>query len=761
MKKLTSLILAVIMLFSALSVQSAVYASGREFALDHLQTIQKTKGYIPKQTAAVTGNCYGFVSSVCGKLYGVQYNGEGLYNSYQCRHSSGNYKTVSTYKNKNGTLTRSDADKIISFFVDNAVSGDIVHFGALQKTNSHTFMVQSVDNEKMVIYHSNYASKGNTSNTCHFDTIYWDSFRSSPTKSATASNGDYSLNAMFYAKMSGGLGITINRYTKYESKFYLLKVTVPSVDCINASTTSLKLQWSEISGASKYQIQYKKSTDSSFANASTGCTATSFEIKNLTPGVTYNFKVRANIGGKWMDYSDVESKKVVPPAVSGVKFSTTADGLKLSWSNLNDFTGIKVLRSTSQSGAYSQIAQFAPASSYIDTNVEYGKTYYYKIIRYYGGDSISSTSAVCSGAYKLTAPSVSAVRNDSRTITFTVKGDSSAKSYVYSVADSHSNPIVDETEDDSNTVQIENLAVGEIYTLTVAEKSNVGTGDFATKSIKAGSTAIKNVKASAVSNGVQVKYDTQFDASGYYIYRSESASSGYKRIGDVQNTQQGTYTDKSVKYNKQYYYKVSAYIIRNDVKNEGEISLASSGVKNSLSAPKITAASRVNSSSIKVSWSRVTNAQKYTLVYKADGGKWKTYSSTTGTSITVKKLSVGTKYHFKVYASNSIGSSSYSADKTQTALPAAPVRPSLKKQRGSIKVSWKKSLDASGYKVYRATSKNGSYKLVKTVGGKNTTSFTDKSVKRNKTYYYKVCVYTTKNKKSHNSSKSAYSSLKY
>lgn len=121
------------MLFSALSVQSAAYASGRKFALDRLQTIQKTKGYIPKQTAAVTGNCYGFVSSVCGKLYGVQYNGEGLYNSYKCRHSSGNYKTVSTYTNKNSTLTRSDADKIISFFVDNAVTGDIVHFGALQK----------------------------------------------------------------------------------------------------------------------------------------------------------------------------------------------------------------------------------------------------------------------------------------------------------------------------------------------------------------------------------------------------------------------------------------------------------------------------------------------------------------------------------------------------------------------------------------------------------------------------------------------------
>lgn len=763
MKKTISIVLALMMLVCTLSIQPvSALAANKEFALDKLQTIQKSKGYVPKQTAAVTGNCYGFVSSVCGKLYGVQYNGEGLYNSYQCRHSSGNYKTVATYTNKNSTLNRSDADNIINFFVDNAVTGDIVHFGAVQKTNSHTFMVQSVDNEKMVIYHSNYASKGNTSDTCHFDTIYWDSFRSSPTKSANASNGDYSLNAMFYAKMkSGGLGITINRYAKYENKFYILKVTVPSVDCFNSSTTSLKLQWSKISDASKYQVQYKKSGESAYKDAATACTSNSTDVKNLTPGLSYDFRVRANIGGKWMSYSDVESARVVPPSVSGVKFSATVDGLKLSWSNLTDFTGIKVFRSESASGAYSQIADIAPTSYYVDKNTQYGKTYYYKIVRYYGDDSVSSTSAVCSGAYKLAAPSVSAVRNDSRTITYTVKGDGNAKSYVYSVSDSHGNPILDETEDTSNTVKIENLAVGEIYTLTVAEKSNVGTGEFARKSVKAGSTAVKNVKTSAVSTGVQIKYDTQFDASGYYVYRSENASSGYKRIADVQSTQQGSYNDKTVKYNKQYYYKVSAYIVRNGVKNEGEISSASAGVKNVLAAPKITAAARVDYSSIKISWTKVNNAQKYTVVYKADGGKWKTYSSTSGTSVTVKKLNVGTKYHFKVYASNSIGSSSYSAEKTQTALPATPCNPSLKKQRGSIKVSWKKNSSVSGYKVYRATSKNGSYKLVKTVYGKNTTSFADKSVKKNKTYYYKVSTFVTKNKKSHSSSKSAYSSMKY
>lgn len=55
----------------------------------------------------------------------------------------------------------------------------------------------------------------------------------------------------------------------------------------------------------------------------------------------------------------------------------------------------------------------------------------------------------------------------------------------------------------------------------------------------------------------------------------------------------------------------------------------------------------------------------------------------------------------------------------------------------SITVSWKKMEQANTYKVYRAGKKNGKYKLIKTVKG-NKSSYTDKNVKLNKTYYYKV-----------------------
>lgn len=62
----------------------------------------------------------------------------------------------------------------------------------------------------------------------------------------------------------------------------------------------------------------------------------------------------------------------------------------------------------------------------------------------------------------------------------------------------------------------------------------------------------------------------------------------------------------------------------------------------------------------------------------------------------------------------------------------------------TLKVAWSKASGATGYYVYRATSKNGSYKKVKTIGRQSETSWNDNGVGFNKTYYYKVRAYHQK-----------------
>lgn len=77
-------------------------------------------------------------------------------------------------------------------------------------------------------------------------------------------------------------------------------------------------------------------------------------------------------------------------------------------------------------------------------------------------------------------------------------------------------------------------------------------------------------------------------------------------------------------------------------------------------------------------------------------------------------------------------------------------------QYNKIKVSWKAVPGATKYEIYRADSKNGSYKKVKTISDGTTTSWTDSSVKTGKTYYYKMKSVVTTNKEQ----KSGYSKVK-
>lgn len=65
----------------------------------------------------------------------------------------------------------------------------------------------------------------------------------------------------------------------------------------------------------------------------------------------------------------------------------------------------------------------------------------------------------------------------------------------------------------------------------------------------------------------------------------------------------------------------------------------------------------------------------------------------------------------------------------------------------SIKLSWNRMIGGKGYKIYRATKKNGKYKLVRTVKDRWKTSWIDKKTKDGKKYYYKVVAYKKLNGK--------------
>lgn len=156
----------------------------------------------------------------------------------------------------------------------------------------------------------------------------------------------------------------------------------------------------------------------------------------------------------------------------------------------------------------------------------------------------------------------------------------------------------------------------------------------------------------------------------------------------------------------------------------------------------------VTTSTVKLSFSKVTGAEKYKVYYSTNGKTWKTVV-VSKTTATVKGLKSGTNYSFKVKAvagdnEGSAGSTVKTATKVSK-VTLSSVKSSKAKQ---IAVSWKTVTGASGYVVEYSTSKKFTKKTTKkvTIKGK-TTKTTLKKLKSGKKYYVRVKAYKTVSKK--------------
>ena len=86
----------------------------------------------------------------------------------------------------------------------------------------------------------------------------------------------------------------------------------------------------------------------------------------------------------------------------------------------------------------------------------------------------------------------------------------------------------------------------------------------------------------------------------------------------------------------------------------------------------------------------------------------------------------------------------YSGTKTLT-FTIAPGTPTLTATAGAKKATlkWNKQTGATGYVVYMATTKSGKYTKAATLKGNSKVSYTKTGLTKGKTYYFKVCAYTT------------------
>ena len=159
--------------------------------------------------------------------------------------------------------------------------------------------------------------------------------------------------------------------------------------------------------------------------------------------------------------------------------------------------------------------------------------------------------------------------------------------------------------------------------------------------------------------------------------------------------------------------------------------------------------------SIKLTWNKTVNGANGYAVYRSTSkdGKYtlrKTITSKNTIEFTDTGLDTNTTYYYKVRPYRMISDKkeygSYSEIVcAKPVLSKTKITVSSTSKKATIK--WNKVLGASGYKVYSATSSDGTYSLKKTITSINTLSYTNTNLVSGKTYYYKVRAYRNVNGK--------------
>ena len=169
-------------------------------------------------------------------------------------------------------------------------------------------------------------------------------------------------------------------------------------------------------------------------------------------------------------------------------------------------------------------------------------------------------------------------------------------------------------------------------------------------------------------------------------------------------------------------------------------------ITSTLKKPAIKSLSNSNYKKIKLTWKKVKNAKGYQIFRSTSkNGTYRSIASTSKLSYTDTKRTCGETYYYKIRAYRTLnGGKAYSKYSKIKSIKAKPSKVTIKSVTSAgnkkYKLSWKKVSGATGYEIYRSTSKKKGFKLVKNIKKGSTVSYTNK-VPQKKTYYYKIRAY--------------------
>ncbi len=255
-----------------------------------------------------------------------------------------------------------------------------------------------------------------------------------------------------------------------------------NVTATAASTTSAKLTWSSVSGATGYRILQVNGTQTTVIGT-VGSTATSTTVTGLTAGTTYSFKVEAYNSAATADSAAVSVTLPTSSASLGTPQNVAISALsstsaKLSWTGVSGASGYRIfeLHGTQKTS----LGTVSSATTAVNiTGLAPGSTDSFLVEAYNSTAVADSTVVTVTLPGALAAPQVTAVATSSTTAVLSWNAVNGAQGYRVYMWNGYQAVLLGTFNSATTSVQVTNLTPGttaqfvvEAYNGTAVTDSN-------------------------------------------------------------------------------------------------------------------------------------------------------------------------------------------------------------------------------------------------------------------------------------------------
>jgi len=457
--------------------------------------------------------------------------------------------------------------------------------------------------------------------------------------------------------------------------------TLSFVDCSSATcnaptgltTTSITnssatVNWTAVSGAVSYTVEYKLNSASTWTSATAATTATSVNITGLTASALYDWRVRTNCSGGNSSYTQAQFTTTAAPcnAPTGLTATAiTATGATVNWTTVAGSVSYTVEYKINSASTWATVAVATTATSVNITGLNASTLYDWRVrTNCTGGNSTytqaqftTTATATCNAPIGLTTTAITVT---SATVNWTAATGANDYTVEYKL-NSASTWTTAAAATTATSVNITGLTASSLYDwrvrtnctggnsgytqaqfTTAAAPCNAPTGLAATAITATGATVNWTAVTGAVSYTVEYKLNT---ASTWSTAAAATTATSVNLTG---------LTASSL-----YDWRVRTNCTgNNSIYTQAQFTTAAAG---SCNAPAGLTTTAISATSATINWTAVAGAINYAIAYKLKtASTWNTSDVLVTTlSANITGLKASTLYDWRVQANCSGGSSAY------------------------------------------------------------------------------------------------------